>query len=265
MINKRTSLLLLAVWATSRGEISYRDAVAHATRLLGKSEPSKADRQAFSAGACNLKAHNLVTLEMHTTRVARIKAVRSYSVNQVWKRGLTRYIEREVDIPTREKVFESIGWYGFTKKQQDDCKGAFAWDLFWLLIRDVAFYLARGLTPEEAANAINNFVPPSLARALAITSKERRMDLVRASEMVTGWAREKSDPMRGAFLFTDTIAPDWAYSGPKYEHEKRAVGLAENELNRLVNQKGLDRISELRTFGSWVYAFYHMGGLGIRG
>lgn len=259
MVVRRHGLgLLLVTWATSQGRIRYRDAVPRASSLIELPKIRPADREAFSSQLRQLEASGVVELIRSHRQVRWIESVRCYSSRDMWRRAfgdITTWLDR---VPSG--VLNYLKWKDLSDHAKAEFLWVFATEAFRAVISDAVFYRAKGLSNREVANAIWNTVPPSIAKALDLTSITKRLLVARLAELAAKMARARGAQITGWLIFVSIAPPSVASKGPRWEHEKMVVRYAEGMAWRLIRVKP-EALTKLLGFPMflWAYSIRHEG------
>ena len=191
-----------------------------------------------------------VKLGLHTRQVKHIASRRALFLSTKLRKPVSN--ERA----PATKSFDRLVWQELPDKEKEEYLGIFAAAAFRTIISSAIFFLAQGLSLPEAANALKNTTPTSLSKALDLTSARDREALV---EVAWGMAGQTGETLDGTMYFADTFPPAWAYRVPKPGQEQIETVLAVAEVVRLAQQKGLDPLTRLLSFGVFMRDFAGQG------
>jgi len=134
-------------------------------------------------------------------------------------------------------VLNYLKWKDLSDHAKAEFLWVFATEACRAVISDAVFYRAKGLSNREVANAIWNTVPPSVAKALDLTSITKRLSVAQYAESAAMVARARGAKIARWLIFVALVPPSVASKVPRREHEKMVVGYAEEMAWRLLWEK----------------------------
>jgi len=246
--------LLLATWATSKGGIKYEDTVHRASSLIGLSKIRHVDREAFSSQLRQLERSGVVGLIRPNQHVKWIQSVRCYSSRDMWRRALDELVDEWGDVPSRNDVLSLLRWKELSRRAKAEFLRTFAVEAYRVVLTEASFFCGHGLSNREVANALGNYVPPSIAKALNLTSVKNRLLLARLADGVVTVAKANGAKITGLLVFVSVALPPRFPKGPRREHEKTVARFAEKLARRLSRGKAT-ALAKLLGFPMFLWAY----------